>query len=100
MNATVSHEMRNPLNSIIAENLKLHEKVKKIEALVNVDKKRSTKLKNNVLEIVMEMKESIDIQYSSTKLLNFSVNDMLSLAQLNSSKFRKEYCMFDIRDSI
>ena len=46
------------------------------------------------------MKESISIQYSSAKLLNFSVNDMLSLAQLNSSKFRKEFCLFDIRDSI
>ena len=37
---------------------------------------------------------------SSTKLLNFCVNDMLSLAQLNSDKFRKELCNFDIRDAV
>ena len=37
---------------------------------------------------------------SSSKLLNFCVNDMLSLAQINSNKFRKNSSNFDIRKSV
>ena len=46
------------------------------------------------------MKDSIKIQVSSTKMLNFCVNDMLCLAQINSKKFRKDCKMFDIREAI
>ena len=46
------------------------------------------------------MSKSSKIQLASTKLLNFYVNDMLSLAQINNDKFRKEICSVDIRESI
>ena len=52
----------------------------------------------------MENKENIDesafIMKSSTKQLTLTVNDMLSLAQLDSDKFRIKTNVFDIRKSI
>ena len=44
--------------------------------------------------------ESIQVQASSTKLLNFLVNDMLDLSQMNSGKFRKNISNFNIKDAI
>jgi signal transduction histidine kinase len=37
---------------------------------------------------------------SSSKLLNFCVDDMLSLAQINSNTFRKNFSIFDVRESV
>lgn len=37
---------------------------------------------------------------TSTKLLDFYVHDMLSLAQLNSKKFRKNVTNIDIRSTV
>jgi hypothetical protein len=52
--------------------------------------------KRKVLSFIVEIGDCIEVQLSSTKMLTFSVNDTLSLAQLNSSKFRKEITCFDI----
>ena len=44
--------------------------------------------------------DSLKIQMSSTKLLEFCVNDMLSLAQLDTNTFRKELSNFSIEEAI
>ena len=59
-----------------------------------------TKTKDRINEFIGEFESSTHTLESSTKLLNLSVNDMLSLAQIESSKFRKTVAVFDIRDNI
>lgn len=44
--------------------------------------------------------ESIKVQSSSTKILNFLVNDMLDFAQMNSGKFRKNIYNFNLKDAM
>ena len=44
--------------------------------------------------------DCLEVQLSSAKLLNFCVNDMISLAQINSNKFRKEVSCFDIQKAV
>lgn len=58
------------------------------------------KLKKKLKLMRVEQIESIKVQTSSTKLLNFLVNDMLDLSQMNSGKFRKNVLKFNIFEAI
>ena len=81
MNATVSHEMRNPLNSIIAHNIKMQELVKMLRNFLEGANRISFKmLKKEVQTFIITVEESLNVQLSSSKLLDFCVNDMISLA--------------------
>lgn len=51
-------------------------------------------------EVHNEQSESLKIQTSSTKILNFLVNDMLDFAQLRSGKFRRDLSSFNIKEAI
>ena len=94
--------MRNPLNSIYGQNLKQKQINDKLKDLIEKDFTllSARKLKKCLISIRMEHKESIGIQRSSTKLINYLVNDILDFAQLKSGKFRKDISKFDIRESI
>jgi len=97
-NACVSHEMRNPLNAISCQNLRLEEAIKMImDILDNKDIKTVRKMKREIRKISYNLVESLKIQMASTKLLNFYVNDILCLAQINSDKFRKDYSNLNIK---
>jgi signal transduction histidine kinase len=81
VNATVSHEMRNPLNSIHSQNLKMKDLIYILKALFESGNLKTFKdAKYEVLIFVAEIEESLEVQLSSTKMLTFGVNDMLSLA--------------------
>ena len=98
INATVSHEMRNPLNSILSQSMKMKEMLRLIRNLLQ-DNQRMAKevMKKEALRFVSEMDESLEIQVSSTKMLDFCVNDMLSFGQLNTpGKFRKNCSLFNV----
>lgn len=101
INAMVSHEMRNPINSILCQNVRQLELAEELEKITRELKN------NNVLETKKKLKKlqkkyqlSINIQQASTKLLNFFVNDMLVLSQIKEGKFRKECSNFDIREAV
>ena len=70
------------------------------DLLKSKDIKSIKQMRREIKQIVEEVQESTEIQIASTKLLGFYVNDMLSLAQINSSKFRKDCSNIDIRKSI
>ena len=56
--------------------------------------------KEKLRKMSKELKESNEIQFASSKMLNYFVNDMLTLAQIKNGKFRKECSNFDIRIAI
>lgn len=58
------------------------------------------KLKKKLKDIWNQQMESIKVQSSSTKMLNFLVNDMLDFAQMRSGKFRKNNNNFDLKEAI
>ena len=94
INATVSHEMRNPANSIRCQNLlqkQLNEQV--AELLDNEDLSLSA-LKQQFRNILMQYIETVDIQMSSEKILTFLINDILDFASMRASKFRKVASQF------
>ena len=46
------------------------------------------------------IEDSISVLESSSKKLNFTVNDMLSLAQIEKDKFRINLSTFDVREAV
>jgi len=53
-------------------------------------------MKTKVNELIQTLKKSNKVQQSSTKLLNHTVNDLLTFAQINGGKFRKNLSNFNI----
>ena len=83
INATVSHEMRNPINSINSQ-LILQENLnsKLSELLINSSNFSFKKFKRKIRKILAKKFFSIGIMKSSEKILNFLVKDILEFAQL------------------
>ena len=56
-------------------------------------------IKKELSLIYKQYSESVDIQSTSTRLLNLLVNDMLDFASVQSGKFRKECSNFTKQNS-
>ena len=76
LTATVSHEMRTPLNAIIA-------------LLHNLDIHIKSPLGKKLLQIIQ----------NSSKILLFLVNDMLDIFQIKNGKFHKNEKEVNLRES-
>jgi signal transduction histidine kinase len=74
--STISHEMRNPLNSIISQ-CKIQE-----QNLINLkNSMREKGINDRVLtNIINEMQESVAIQITSSNLLLYHVEDILGIS--------------------
>ena len=92
INATVSHEMRNPINSINTLNIKQQETNEKLRLLIerlDIDVP-PLQFKSELIAIHNESAETSKVQKSSSKILCFLVNDILDYAQLKQGKFRRD----------
>mmetsp|Transcript_12541 Transcript_12541/g.21114 ORF Transcript_12541/g.21114 Transcript_12541/m.21114 type:complete len:408 (-) Transcript_12541:644-1867(-) len=118
INATVSHEMRNPLNSIVNQNLhlantlallgdkatqidQLFARIARQESVEEVQKLVAAQTLTAELRLIGgDLKKVCKIQSASAKILRFLVNDMLDFARLKQDKFVKEVKTFDIREAV
>ena len=106
VNAFVSHELRNPLNSILAQILcdkTLLAEVLEIvtdEAFQKKFKKRERPLLRRLIKYLRQIEASIETQESSANLMVFMVHDFLDLAQIKNGKFRKNVGLVNIRDIV
>ena len=89
INAGVSHEMRNPLNSIVAQNVQKYELYKELARLMKwFDKKVSqdnlTVVKQQLFvkfnKIMGQLHHGNKAQDSSANMLTFIVQDLLDFA--------------------
>ena len=85
-NSTVSHELRNPLQAMSCQSLKIELCLKEILSIISSKKQD---IRREVTKIVKMLKDSNKIQVSSTSIMNFVVDDLLDYAQFNAGKFRK-----------
>jgi len=83
INSTISHEMRNPLNSIISQCKIQEDNINELFVYIEENGKNDPKLK----KIADDMTASNNIQKTSASLLQFHVEDTLGLAQIKAGKF-------------
>ena len=96
INATVSHELRNPLNSLKAQNIlrkNLYVKLQMILSWYDVDTSECDK-------ILKELNEGLEVEESSANLMGFMIQDILDYSQIKAGKFRKNIKAFNIRDTV
>ena len=102
INSTISHEMRNPLNSIINQCNIIFAVCQNFKALLQNNSLSSTAgfVVQQLAEIYEEVTKSITIMNSSSNLLLLNVEDILGYAQLKAGKFVKNVSKFNIKRAI
>lgn len=79
INATVSHELRNPLNSLIAQNMEKTALYKELSE--EIDKSNLDSITKKKLQVIMEkLNKGKSVQSSSANLMEFLVQDLLDYA--------------------
>ena len=103
INACVSHEMRNPLNSIIAQNIEKKEVYLELTQLAldfQSKKMNRSKFLKEHNAIMTKLRSGWKIQQSSANVLTFIVQDLLDYAQIKSGKFRKNIMEFNVINAV
>ena len=81
INATVSHDMRNPTNSIqvqVQEQQMLNQKLN--DVIENMTRNNVRKTRKSLVSIQARSNQITNVQISAVKVLNFLVKDMLDYA--------------------
>ena len=101
INSTISHEMRNPLNSII-NNCRIQKIVcQQFKSLLQVYGKKFDEVAAKQLShIQTQMSKGNLIQTSSSSLLLLNVEDILGFAQIKAGKFVKVLKRFNLKKAI
>lgn len=94
--ACVSHEFRNPLNSIQAQNINKQYLYTEMEKMFKDTTLQIEELREKGLRILGRLNESLKIQDVSTEMMTYLVQDILDMAQINSDKFRKNISKFKV----
>lgn len=99
INATVSHELQNPLNSILAQNVEKTNLYQEMSEIVQQMDHGSEDYKkaNKIME---ELDIGQHVQESSTSTMFFMVKDLLDFGLIKSGNFQKILSIFDIRDTV
>lgn len=92
VNATVSHEIRNPINSISCQNTVIKMLVDRIDDLLELLKQPDVcleRFEERLRRIRRKVGEALHINISSEKLISFLVEDFLDLSQVRAGRFRR-----------
>ena len=108
INASVSHELLNPLNSVAAQNkLKssIYKKLNEIslksdprddhEAMVELKV-----FKKLIRDLQGELFNGLEVQEASLDIMNFMIKNLLDYSQIKSGKFKKIIKPFNIKEAI
>ena len=82
--------MRNPINSILATNLKLKQIAEELSLLQDQERQQKTE----------QMTQLVEIQACSTKLLNMYVCDLLCMSQIENGSFRQNNSYFSLTKAV
>jgi signal transduction histidine kinase len=106
VNASVSHELRNPLNSIIAQVRCQKIVIQELNKIFTSNEFKalfSEELKmvyTMIMALMGQLEESTNIADCSSDFMCFMIQDFLDYAQLKNNKFRRNISRFNIRDIV
>ena len=96
INATVSHELRNPLNSLIGQVTSMKAFLGHLKELVNHI--QDDQLREQVLKVIENIYKCSNKMVCATKFIDFFVHDILDYTILNKDEhnFTKNLEIFNI----
>ena len=97
INATMSHELRNPLNSMCAQKVKVSYILKQLKEFAL---KLKSDLKTEVEKLINKLGESNEINNSSTDIMVYIIQNMQDYAHIKMGKFNKSLKEFDIKKAV
>lgn len=99
--SSISHEMRNPLNSIISQCKIQASNIRDLTKLIDKLRAKLTPNELSELETIRDnLKQSNDTQKTSSQMLLFNVEDILGMAQIRAKKFSKVMKKFELTKAI
>jgi signal transduction histidine kinase len=106
----VSHELRNPLNSIIAQNIEKESFYEDLQGIYEEFRRQfyhhdyispfTKQVLDFIGKILLHLREGLKAQQSSAEMMTYMVQDLLDFAQIKAGKFRKNCKRFNIRKAI
>ena len=101
INATVSHEIRNPINAIYSQNIFIEMLFKKVADLIEYLVNKSLSLDQFLIKlkgILKEGEESLSISKRSERLVSFLVEDYTDMGLVQMGKFRRADTNFEVQE--
>jgi len=96
-NACVSHEIRNPLNAMIAYNIEKENLYKELRGMRDKVPEES---KEQFVRINDKLSAGLKVQESSANLMRFLIQGFLDYSQIKSGKLRINNKLFNVREAI
>jgi signal transduction histidine kinase len=101
LNSALSHEMRNPLNSIFQYIEIMASLAKDLSAFIfKVAGKLSDEEKTEIEDIADELGQSATICKASCKLLKFNIEDIVSLPQIKDGRLKPQVDKQDLKNLV
>jgi len=85
INASVSHEIRNPLNSIIAQNMQNERLLAEVAATLEDERQTTIGL---IKEKIKQLQDSSCVEKASALVMKFMLQNFMDHAQIKQGKFR------------
>ena len=101
INSTISHEMRNPLNSIINECKIQQIMIFSLQQLMSTcQQMMPPDIFSQTVDVIQKLMRGNKVQKSSSELLMLNVEDILGYAQIKNNRFTKHLKPFNIKRSV
>ena len=93
----MSHELRNPLNSMCAQKVKVSCILKQLKEFSS---KLKSDYKNEIEKLISKLDESYELNNSSTDIMVYLIQNMQDYAHIKMGKFNLSLKEFDIKKAI
>ena len=99
VNATASHDTRNPSNAIHTQNLAMNMQaglISDLIELIGTENFHPSRFKKRLISIHRKLTTSLHVNGTSERFLTLMIEDFLDLQQLRSNNFRRINSTFEV----
>lgn len=100
MNASVSNELKNPLQSVKSTIMEKQNITSLMQNYMKTDDFTKEELIRHIQSCLDSLQDGINLQDSAANFLSTTVQELIDYTQVSAVKFRKNIAQFNIRDAV